>query len=114
MTPAQRSIYQDLLQDAYILEVRHHHKGKQFKLFRGNMVPIRWIKDSEYKLFTFVMRKDKKGRLVLDRRAIRKLHGRNLLKKIYREQLQKMDSNRRCANLPMERLAPHSHRGVLE
>lgn len=113
MTPAQHRIYQDLLAGAYIVERPHPDRGRMFKLYKGNADPIRWVKDSEYKAFTFVMRKEKRtNRLVLDRRAVRRLHGKTTLKKLYREQLQKMDAHRRCANIKVEGVAPHSYGNI--
>lgn len=76
----------DLLEGRYIIECRNRKGERRPKLFEGNMAPIEWLKPCWLKPFEKLLRyaDKKKTRKVLDLRAVRKLHGNDTIKKIYK------------------------------
>lgn len=86
MTPKQGEMYIAMLNGGYIIQVRNTKGHRQYKLMTGNQIPVMWLKDSDMKVLDFMTRwRDKeKTTMVLDLRAIRKLHGKTLFKSLYK------------------------------
>lgn len=78
-------LFRLLMQPGYYLRQRVGNSGPSFCLYSDRMVPVRIIPDSGYKKIKYLLRKQKKyNALVLDRRAIRSLHGNSSLKREYK------------------------------
>lgn len=85
MTDNQKNTLIDMLQGAYL---RSAGDGplRQYKLFTGNENPVRFVSKTHIPAWN-LLRFDKvdKRKLVLNLKAIRKLHGKSLYKKLYKK-----------------------------
>lgn len=78
-----------LLDGCYLVQVRGHAKKQRYKLYSGNMCPEFYVPGPVFRrLANDGVLKKKKDRYTVSRRAVQKLHGKNMVK-VYYKQIQK-------------------------
>lgn len=93
MTNFQKQIIKKLLDGGFMCKSKHHSSGGiYYRLFDAKFNPIAKIPERSVEMVdryldVDVFKKDKLGRYVLNISNIRKLDGRNAIKKMYRKKL---------------------------
>lgn len=102
MSPSQREIYVELLKGAFLMQGRRPDGTDRWKLYRGNMEPVRWLTGPDWKgIQDFLRWENPKEPIakVLDLRIVRRMHGKSLYKSLYKKHRgKKQDHPGRCAD----------------
>jgi len=88
MNRHQKHIATFLLLKGYYLLYRPKHGGRPgYVLYHGNQNPLHWYAKKSVAFFFLdeLLKVDKKDRLTLHLSNVRKLHGNNMLKKLYKK-----------------------------
>jgi hypothetical protein len=76
-----------LLQGKYLMPATNHNGITGFKLYTGKQVPVGFFPASgrQYKTVKGILRKDRKGRYLVNINSIRQLHGNDSRRKFYNQ-----------------------------
>lgn len=88
MTEAQKNLVTDLLDGMYLLPTINRRGTHVYKLYRGNMNPVRYVKQKtvDNPPIWSVLKRDKKtDRITLNKSKVRQLHGKSFIKKEYKK-----------------------------
>jgi hypothetical protein len=89
MTKLQKDLIDCLLQGMYLMQRIRNNGDKAYKLYRGNMVPVRYYTETTIRSISSstpfdLFKKDKRCRLTLHLGNVRRLHGRCWIKQRYK------------------------------
>ncbi|GAO43759.1 hypothetical protein FPE01S_02_08650 [Flavihumibacter petaseus NBRC 106054] len=88
MTSSQIKLVDQLLaKDRFMILSRNHRGAVAYKIFQGRMNPVGYARTKTATAIWHLMKEDKKGRVTLNRTAIRQVHGNSTVKKLYKNQL---------------------------
>ncbi|HXS55772.1 MAG TPA: hypothetical protein VN726_06585, partial [Hanamia sp.] len=86
MTTNQKYLLHLLLEnDHYLIKSTNHNGTDQFKLYKGNSVPVQWIRPRTAKFLNDYFKKDKKGVITLNLNLVRQAHGKSNIKTFYKK-----------------------------
>jgi len=88
MTPTQKMIAERMFRPGYYMAIRtNHHGRKMYMLYHSNAIIDGYVLPATFKFFDQlgVLKKDKNGKYTFNLSAVRQLHGKNSLKKMYKE-----------------------------
>ncbi|HRE52259.1 MAG TPA: hypothetical protein PK339_12605 [Flavitalea sp.] len=89
ITPLQKQLVADMLKGAYLMRKLRHDGKRMYKLYTGNMIPLRYYEEktvdrldilSDYDL----LKEDSKLRITLHLRNVRRLSGKTWIKQQYK------------------------------
>lgn len=105
MNLKQRELYRLMLQPGKYIMMRMSNEGESvFMVYEGNQVPVKYFAKKDGAFLEAYLKMDKKKRRTLKLGVIRKLDGRNMLKKMYKVSKLKTKTKNECLteNLRME------------
>lgn len=70
--------------DTFLLRVRNNAGTECYKLYTGNMIPMRFVASKTFDPPCKFFKRDKKKRYTLNLSTIRTLHGNHWIKKLYK------------------------------
>ena len=86
MTKEQKDLMWLLLQEKHYLVKTINSRGKEvYKILEGRQVPVQYFTEADVKKIKDVLKSDSKKRMTLNLNAVRRLHGRNYLKVLYKK-----------------------------
>lgn len=87
-------LYKLLLDGNYLLPKVSSNPQYRFCVYQGNNIPIKAVKVIEFNKLIRLLRK-KENKFLLDKKKVRKLHGKTSYKKLYKQHLKaKSNGNR--------------------
>jgi hypothetical protein len=85
MTEEQKKLVFELLRgDCYLRPKKKPDGTDAFMIYQGNQVPVKYYSQKTVNKFKRLFKKDKIGRLTFNLKLVRKLHGKNHVKKTYK------------------------------
>lgn len=99
MTELQHYLIECMITGDYYLMNRKSHSGRDgYMLYSGNMNPHHWFSQTTVKCIKGILKKDVKHRLTLNLSKVRQLHGKTLLKKLYKKSNNTINGTKCCNN----------------
>ncbi len=77
-------LFRQLLSGMYAIKAKNHNGRVGYKTYSGNMSPESFHRENAFLKIKHVLNVDKKGRWIISRNAIRKLHGNDSMKIYYK------------------------------
>ncbi len=78
-----------LLQEKHYLVKATNARGKHvYKILEGRQIPVQYFTEANVKKIKDVLKSDSKKRMTLNLNAVRRLHGKNYLKVLYKKKQQ--------------------------
>ncbi len=88
MTKEQKDLMWLLLQDKHYMVKSINSGGKEvYKILEGRQVPVQYFTEANVKKIKDVLKSDDKKRMTLNLNAVRRLHGKNYLKVLYKKNI---------------------------
>lgn len=89
MTYLQHDLIKIMISGKYYLASRRAYSGRPgFMLYTGNAIPKKWFSEKTVKKSVWnSLKKDSHGRLTLNLNRVKQLHGKSLLKKLYKQHI---------------------------
>ncbi len=88
MTKEQKDLIWLLLQEKHYLVKSINSKGKEvYKILEGQQVPVQYFTEANVKKIKDLLKSDSKKRMTLNLNAVRRLHGKNYLKVLYKKNI---------------------------
>ncbi len=86
MTENAKCLVEDLLSGHYLVSTINHSHKRIFKLYYGNMVPVRYISTKIVKSLNQrdLLKTSSKGYITLNLSKVRQLHGNSWIKQTYK------------------------------
>jgi hypothetical protein len=86
MTDQQKDLIWLLLQEDHYLVKTINSKGKHvYKILEGRQIPVQYFTEAEVKRIKDILKSDSKKRMTLNLSEVRKLHGKNYVKMLYKK-----------------------------
>ena len=91
MTKEQKDLIWLLLQEKHYLMKTINSRGKEvYKILEGRQVPVQYFTEANVKKIKDVLKSDSKKRMTLNLNAVRRLHGKNYLKVLYKKSIENL------------------------
>ena len=91
MTKEQKDLIWLLLQEKHYLVKTINSRGKEvYKILEGRQVPVQYFTAANVKKIKAVLKSDSKKRMTLNLNAVRRLHGKNYLKVLYKKSIENL------------------------
>ncbi len=88
MTKEQKYLIWLLLQEKHYLVKTINSRGREvYKILQGRQVPVQYFSEANVKKIKDVLKCDDKRRMTLNLTAVRRLHGKNYLKVLYKKSI---------------------------
>lgn len=99
MTPSVKSLLSNLIDGHhYLKDWSTVQKSRSYKLYKGNMIPCRYVGNQTVRQIRDLLKKDKYGRYTLNLNRVRQLHGNSIIKRMYKQYLITRKSNSHGSN----------------
>ena len=86
MTKEQKDLIWLLLQEKHYMVKTINSRGKEvYKILEGRQVPVQYFTEANVKKIKDVLKSDSKKRMTLNLNAVRRLHGKNYIKALYKK-----------------------------
>ena len=93
MTDQQKDLIWLLLQEDHYLVKTINAKGKHvYKILEGRQTPVQYFTEAEVKKIKDILKSDSKKRMTLNLSEVRKLHGKNYVKMLYKKRHQSLQA----------------------
>jgi hypothetical protein len=94
MTDQQKDLIWLLLQEDHYLVKTINARGKKvYKILEGRQIPVQYFTEADVKKVKDVLKSDSKKRMTLNLSAVRRLHGKNYVKVLYKKKQQIVHTN---------------------
>ena len=94
MTDQQKDLIWLLLQEGHYLVKTINARGKKvYKILEGRQIPVQYFTEADVKKVKDVLKSDSKKRMTLNLSAVRRLHGKNYVKVLYKKKQQIVHTN---------------------
>jgi hypothetical protein len=89
MTKKQKDLVWLLLQENHYMVKTINSRGKEvYKVLEGRQIPVQYFTETNVKKIRELLKTDNKKRMTLDLNEVRKLHGKNYIKMLYKKRRQ--------------------------